>query len=237
MIKAETRYGGWFQMKYIQLNNVMGFANCRNQSYSSSEGFPKITMKLWSGKAYGVLGEYGLGAWGLVNCIGGAGELISGEILVDGNPITKETLFQRTCFVSEMPNVAGLSEEKTVRETIEVALQTSKQPYSAMGIKELFELSDERFDREISQISGEIRQVSMAVGFAFGKDIFCYPWLISNQISRYLSQKAIHILREHNKLILIPTANRRDVRGFCNAFLEILPKGILLPRHLKGLPN
>ena len=208
-------------MQMLLLDNAMGYADCKNQTYSLCDSFTRASFRLFAGKVYGIVSPFGLGSWGLTNCIGGAGTLIDGTILLDGKPVNQEGLREKSCFISESASEAELSEHLTVRQMIGESLKESGLSYTEQDIKSFFSLSDERFERPIAQISGEIRQVSAAVGFARGKEIFCYPWLISNQIDRYLFPQTLSFLREEKKLVLIPTDPERKIAPYCDGIIKL----------------
>ena len=58
----------------------------------------------------------------------------------------------------------------TVRGCIEKALRKSSLPYSSDEIRDMFEMTKERFDRNYENVSGEIWTISMGMGFAANKD-------------------------------------------------------------------
>ncbi|MBE6529450.1 MAG: hypothetical protein E7680_02465 [Ruminococcaceae bacterium] len=208
-------------MNTLELKGVVGYSNCINQTYFILDSFTRASFRLCTGKIYGIISPFGLGSWGLTNCIGGAGNIIEGTILLDGLIATQKELHSLSCFVSASVSISELSEQRTVHQNIEDALQNSGLSYTAQQIKTWFSLSDERFERPISEISGEIRQVSAAVGFARGKEIFCYPWLISNQISQYLLPQTLSFLREQKKIVLFSTDAKQKVSRYCDAIIEL----------------
>lgn len=194
-------------MTQVEINDFMGSAYCHSQSYSSREGFLPITYQFLSGNVYGLISDFGRGSWGLTTCLGGKCEtVIKGTVAVDRQTVNCNELRRYTCFVGERmindidPEQIGLSASKCIKRALEI----SKLPFTVDQIKEMFELSDERFDRDLNMVSGEIYRISIAIGFAFNKDIFCYPWMNTHDLSRYVDKKCIEVLRKYKKIVLIP---------------------------------
>lgn len=51
----------------------------------------------------------------------------------------------------------------------------------------------------------------MAVNFALGRDIFCYPWLNLNDIERFKTaceHKVIDFLKRTGKIIIVPSSQK-----------------------------
>ncbi len=215
----------------ITLNGFSGLANCKAVCgkivlYSSREAFKKISCEINSSNVYGLIGEYGSGAWAFSECIGGRGESCDGEIYINGEKasvdikikngqianqnklyITIKELYKSTCFIGEADIKDLLTVKKiTAKIAIERALKISKLPYTVNEIKNMFFLTDGRFDRALRYTSAEIYRISIAIGFALGKEIFCYPWLNINQYMRTVDPRIMRILKKHNKIVLIPVS-------------------------------
>lgn len=53
----------------------------------------------------------------------------------------------------------------------------------------------------------------MAVNFALGRDIFCYPWLNLNDIERFKTaceHKVIDFLKRTGKIIIVPSSQKKS---------------------------
>lgn len=107
----------------------------------------------------------------------------------------------------------------TVRECVEKALDISKLPYSAQDIKQRFDLSSERFDRNLQYVSGEIWKISIAVGFALNRDVFCYPWMNTQDLRAFFDPQSVEMLKQNEKIVLLPTC-RTTLKSPYSRFLE-----------------
>lgn len=198
----------------IRIENFSALADCQSQLYSSKEGFMPLTYRFLQGKVYGLVSDFGCGGWALSSCLGGWCESkIQGNIYLNDTAVSCKDLRKQSCFVAEteIDGICSGQERLSVAECIQKALNISKLSVSAEEIRKLFGLSSERFYRDIGAISGEIFPASIAIGFALKKDIFCYPWMNTHDIARHLDSKVLNVLRENNKIVLLPT---------CRAFLK-----------------
>ncbi len=217
-------------MLKIQLLNFQDSVECKSILFTSKESFPKVSHTFVGGKVYGIVSDFGCGSWGLVTCLGGRCDQPEGEVLLNGEHIDCSVLKKYSCFISERL-YDGINSEQdylTPRQCIEKALNMSRLPYTVEDIKNMFGLSgdgincpptDGRFNRDLRYASGEIWTISMAVGFALGKEIFCFPWLNERDITR-VQKPFLDILRENKKIVLIPSGQKRELKRVCDDILD-----------------
>jgi hypothetical protein len=107
---------------------------------------------------------------------------------------------------------------KTVMEHIREGLIKSKSELCSSEIAEMFELTgmydnDERIgriNRPLEFQSGEVWRASMAIGVAYQKKLFCFPWLEPEFLINVLSkenQKYIERIRDIGGTIIVPVSN------------------------------
>lgn len=196
---------------------------CKSSLFQSKESFPKLNYTFNAGNMYGIVSDFGCGSWGMATCLGGrCSEYYTGKILLNGIDIPANQLSEYSGFVGEsiFASVNSPTDFLTPCKCIEQALSIGKQsPYSVMEIKKIFCLSDERFERPLNYVSGEIWWISMAVNFALGKDIFCYPWLNFHDVSLLEVAKQrgiIDFLKKENKIIIVPSSQKRILKKLCD---------------------
>lgn len=208
----------------LQLNDFQDGADCKSILFTSKEAFARITRKFTCGNAYGFVSDFGCGSWGLVTCLGGRCEDPEGEILLNQKTINCNELINYSCFISEKI-FKGINTEDdllSAKECIEKALQISKLPYSVQEIKAMFGLSDERFERNLNYVGVEIWIISMAIGFAYGKYIFCFPWLNERDV-HMLYKPHINILKRNGKIVLIPSSQKKLLKKICDHLIIFKP--------------
>ena len=206
----------------IQLENFQAVVNCHSDLYSSQETFLPVNYQFKKGNVYGLCSDFGCGSWGIATCLCGRGsENYTGKIYLNHNEIQLKILNHYSAIIPS-PIFDSLNSEGvylTVKECICKALDLSKLPYSFAEIKEIFCLTDNRIDRYLFDVSGEIWLISLAVNFALGKSLFCYPWLNEMDCGRV---KIIHqlgildFLKENGKIIVIPSSQRKMIKKYCD---------------------
>ena len=213
-------------IKILCVENLQDLVECRSFLYQSRESFLKCSFKLLAGNTYGVVSDFGYGSWGLVTCLAGRGtKEQSGNIFLNGQKVKYNTLKKYSCFIGEnvFEKVNSSENLLTAKECIEKALYISGLDYSTAEIKDIFSLSDQRFERPLEYVSGEIWQISTAVNFALGKDIFCYPWLNEFDIFRYETAcelGTIDFLKNKGKIVLVPSSQKNKLKRLCDHTME-----------------
>ena len=221
-------------IKHIICTDFQDVANCKSKIFQSRESFLKTNYDFKCDNVYGIVSDFGCGSWGLVNCIGGRNESnqwLSGQISVDGTNITPKEMRSYSAFIGEnvFDSINTTAEPLSAKECIEKALNISNQSYSALDIKEMFDLSSERFERNLNFVSGEIYRISIAVNFALGKDVFCFPWLNEHDVLN-VSKSILNILKEHDKIILIPTSQKNFAKTFSDHMI-VFEKGKVIYKY------
>ena len=202
--------------------NFQDAVQCSSTLFQSKESFLPISYEFKKGNSYGLISDFGCGSWGVVTSLRGyCSENYTGQILANHSLIHGKSLAEHACFLADsiFPGVNSPDKLLTPRECIKKALEQSLQPYSVEKIKKIFCLSDSRFERPLDQVSGEIWFVSVAVNFALGKEIFCFPWLNMLEIRWFksaLENGVIDFLKKKGKIILIPSSQRHTLHKYCD---------------------
>lgn len=199
----------------------MGSAFCHSQLYSCKESFLPITYQFLPANSYGLFSDFGRGSWALTTCLGGRGyDPISGSIYLNEVEICCNEMRKYSCFVGEntFDQINNAEDLLTAKICIQRALDISNLPYSVSEIKDLFRLSDERFERNLQYVSGEIWRISIAVGFALNRELFCYPWMNIHDLNAYLDVEIINVLKKYNKIVVIPTCRATIKSPFKKVF-------------------
>ncbi len=218
----------------IDLINYRSSAICKTENRCDMDAFPFVTYQFKKGNVYGLISDFGDGSWGLATCIGGRGSKeYDGKILLNNAEIPPQNLSEYSAFIREkvISKVNFADNLGSARECIQNALKISGLNCSVDDIKSLFKLTDSRFDRTLDCVSGEIWQISMAIQFALGKDIFCFPWLNIREFSRFegmCEEGIISFLKSENKIILVPTSRKKEAKKLCDRIICFEKKGLRL---------
>lgn len=94
----------------------------------------------------------------------------------------------------------------SVKEEIEEALSKNSLGYTAKEIKEMFFLTEARFDRPLDAVGIEVWKASMAIGFSQNKKIFCFPYMGINMVYSHSEQfKCLFkMLKSLDIIVLMP---------------------------------
>lgn len=206
-------------LKFIDFQDLV---ECHSITFQSRETFLPITYEFKPENVYGIISDFGCGSWGLTTCVGGrCSKEYNGKVFLNDIEIPADTLAKYSCFISENIYTDLNIEPKlmTAKECIAQALSISSLPYSVNQIKSMFYLSDGRFERPLAYVSGEIWLISMAINFALGKQIFCYPWLNEHDIARFeiaYRHGIIELIKNAGKIVLIPSSQKKFLRKYCD---------------------
>ena len=125
-----------------------------------------------TGKAYGLISEYMQGCMYLSYLIGGKIALEDGlEIYMDEQKANAERLNDISW------NIEPYYEKYrnlVVKKSIEKALKKEIVSETFEQIAKVFTLTEPRYDRKLSQLSGERWRASTAIGYTLGKRIFLF---------------------------------------------------------------
>ncbi|MBR7116911.1 MAG: hypothetical protein IKC87_04300 [Clostridia bacterium] len=207
-----------------------GQAFCRSRFYSAYDNFPH---KAVVGKEYPY--EFNAGIYTLF------GEIDSGNFAIsyllsmypyarkdfvlwdpavaeiDGKEIPLDELGKFSCYLDEVYPLFSTSD--SIRASIEKGLEQSGSEYSCEEIRDLFCLDKERFERPLSGVGNERFRCMAAIGFSYGKDIYCFPWLSHERFVSYHKNITwlLDLLAYLNKTVIVPVGYpdkpKREHRG------------------------
>lgn len=181
------------------------------------------------GKIYGLLSEIGEGGNAISYILSGREKIKCEKLFISNNDIQKEYVENKRCqegwLVGEGIGKHGAFNEKTIVNQIKTALKVSKSKYTASEIIDLFELSYDRINNKFSHMSWEGWRASVAIGFAMDKYVYCFPWkekaYLKNIVLNTGFSFYINILKAEEKIVLIPSNDRKLLELFCDEVIEV----------------
>ncbi|SEQ06249.1 hypothetical protein SAMN02910289_01155 [Lachnospiraceae bacterium RM5] len=179
------------------------------------------------GNLYGIIGEFGDGGAALSCGITGNTNFYEGKIFFDNIEKKIKDVIEISWYIGNdlyqnsmkrKFNIKPKINKKTIKEQIEHGVQSQLTGDDCHSISQMFQISSERLNRNISFVSGERWKASAAIGYANGKKIFCYPWMNSKDIERYKEQlvHTVNILLDTKCIIIIPTTKEENVKSISN---------------------
>lgn len=177
-----------------------------------------------SGKIYGIIGECGSGGWGLSYLLSGKDTCPKQEIIINENNAFQKDLKKIGWYVGDQIQRKNfLCKEMSIIKQLQLGVKQSNNKISVDEIVQKFNLSHDRLNKKISELSWEKWRASIAIGYAHNKRIFCFPWLNTAQINDLILNTGLHIysdiLRKEGNLIIIPTGKKEALEYIADEYL------------------
>lgn len=199
-----------------------GYLYCKSVFYSSYNVLNlSMNFKFTTG-VNKLFGEIDSGAWGISYLFSMYAYDVQKELFfnplfanVDGYEIPLETLSKSCCYLDEKTYPLFSKKHKTVRNLIQKGLRKTKNNKTTKEICELFMLDPERIERPICNVGNEKFRAMAAIGYAHGKQIFCFPWMSQRIYNHYSSNilTLLDILEKLKKIVILPV--EKQVNSDC----------------------
>ena len=212
--------GDKLQIINVKTEDRLVNTNYRDE-YKYTERLYDSIYEFKKGKSYGILSEIGEGGGGLSWLLSGREEVRNECINVFGKRYTNGNKIDEGWWVCE-----GIEKcPKTVRKQINFALKNGRKELTIDDIISEFGLTKERLDSKFEQYSWESWRVSVAIGYALGKEIFCFPWLNEEQLKQIVLNTGYFFytdkLKQRDGVILLPSNNRKILEAMTDEIIEI----------------
>ena len=125
-------------------------------------------------------------------------------VFVDGRLCDIKVLSDYSCYMDNELYPA-FSRDMPINELIAKNI-INNEDMSLEEIKELFQLSDLRFNRPICQMGNEGIRGMAAVGYSMGKQVYCFPWLSRSRLDYFAYNLiyCIETLKNLNMIVITP---------------------------------
>ena len=179
-------------IKEILVSNEGGLC-CKSNFYTSHDAVvSSVKFKFTTGVNM-LVGDIDSGIWGMSYLLSMFNRIDIKKscfqyplvATVNGNEMPLKELTKHCCYLDQEQYPLFLSKRKTVRQLIDTGVKKSQSALKPNEIIELFALSSERLDRPICYVGNERFRAMAAVGFAFSKQVFCFPWLSKKMFDYY----------------------------------------------------
>jgi hypothetical protein len=188
---------------------------CHNFSYS-----------FIGGRSYGLLSECGAGAWTISYVLSGRTDFNEGAIHLNKTLANASSLKKYGWYIGDDLNIKKSFitrlKPKTIRQHILAGIKDASQ-LKLEEIIEIFGLSHTRLDRPIHSISNERWNASAAIGFAYNRKIYCFPWLNSYWIKRLEPRisEIINVLTASGYIVILPTNKEDSIRHLVHTIVDV----------------
>ena len=199
----------------MEINEIVikseGYIYCKSKFYSACDSLQSYSSYTFSQGINKLLGEIDSGNWAASYLLSMYNHRAKDFVLFD-DPIVfvndqKLPLKDISKFTCYMDNLDPLFLTKaSIKQMVKKGLTRSRLGFSCDDIKEMFSIDDERFERPISGAGNEIFKALGAIGVAFNKEIFCFPWLSNRRYAYYHKNLTIVLqaLEDLRKIVILP---------------------------------
>lgn len=216
------------QLRKVFYNKLLPVGGQKNK-YSATHVWEELydfSYEFEFGKAYLLRGSSGDGAWALSWILGGLVACGSGKICSDDKLVTPSDLRAHSWIVrSDEIKRFGF-----MRQSVQTQIQQGlKKNGELLGISENqiiqeFDLTPERYDRLVTQLSHEAWRASPAIGLVHGKRIMCFPQMspIRHTYASYIRLKEIfEFLKSFGVMIIFPYDGTDYLEGTFDEIIDL----------------
>lgn len=203
------------------MKNIGGSYNCVSRLYEAHSTVCVQQLTLKSGVNV-LFGDIDSGGWGISRAMSMPENFkyrgrkyrafpcpypvaAQSEIYVDGRESCFEELGKTSCYLDCAHKLyrPGFA----VKASVEKGLKISGLAYNAQDIMGMFEIAPFRFERPLKAVGNECWRAMAAIGFANGKQIFCFPWLSAKMVEYFYYQLTapMNKLAELGATVVLPT--------------------------------
>lgn len=183
-----------------------------------------LHCKFRSGNVYGIIGECGSGGWALSYVLSGRDTCPQQKIYVNENGVSQKDLEELGWYAGDgIAKIGFFDKEKSILKQLQYGLKKNNNPFSIDEIVQKFKLSQDRLSSKMSQLSWEKWRASIAIGYAHGKKVYCFPWLNTAQVNDLILNTGFHIyldiLKEEGSIIIIPTDKKETLEFIADEYI------------------
>ncbi len=193
--------------------NCAGYIHCRSQFYTANTTISSLDYQFNQG-INNAIGEIDSGAWGISYLISmypyhskDFTLFAPPLVLLNNLYVTPNSLANISCY---MDCIHPLFDSKhSVKVTVNKYIKKNELHYSASEICQLFQISEDRFERSLSGMGNELYKGMAAIAYSAQKQIFCFPWLSKSRIAALNGNLDIllEILNNLGMMVIIPKGN------------------------------
>jgi len=129
------------------------------------------------------------------------------ELSVNGETMKLSDFMKYSCYMDK--SYPLFSSKTPIKKLVSDSIKKNKKEYSADYIRELFNISDFRFERSLSGVGHEIFRAMAAIGYVNNKQVFCFPWMSMRRFKAYNNHMSdlLNILDLLGAVVILPLGN------------------------------
>ena len=187
-----------------------GYVYCRSRFYSANDVLSNSIFAFSPGINW-LTGEIDSGNWAVSYLLSVYNRypkdfvLLKDPVLsIDDRSVSLDEVFKLSCYMDEVYPL--FSSSSTVENLLLKGLKKRGSDYSCSDIREMFCIDSNRFKQSIQCAGNEAFKAMAAVGFAVGKEIYCFPWLSQKRFDGFHLHLTflLELLDKLNKTVIFP---------------------------------
>ncbi len=188
-----------------------GYVDCKSNFYSAKDVLNAPSGIILNSGTNILTGDIDSGIWAISYLLSmyssSSKEFVFSEklrISINDTDCPLEKTVSQACYLDTIhPLFSG---NATVEKMIKLGLTKTKSSYLYEDVVKEFCLDKERITRPLSGIGNERFRAMAAIGFSWGKEIFCFPWLSRARFKYYQGHLDFlaDLLEKHDKLAILP---------------------------------
>lgn len=197
----------------------------RKQEYSTNVLCEK-SFSFYTGKIYGILCNHNECGWGVSYLLSGRAAIDQEKIFINGKEYNKGEIIKEGWYVGEGINKKFFCPlNNTLKKQILFALKQSKINQNLNDVIDKFELSRDKIDCKFFKLGWESWRASVAIGYAYGKKIYCYPWMDTAYLKELIYNSGFifysNILKNAGNITILPASDRCLLEMICDEIITI----------------
>ncbi len=212
------------ELKIITMQRSEKIENAMKETFN--EVILDNTFIFEKGKIYGIVCEQGEGGELLSSLISGRIKAIGEKAFFNNSEIPFSELQNKAWYVGKSEYSGRPFKREIIAEkAIDKAIKKYGRFKDINDLIEQFGLTKGRLNHKISSYSGEKWRVSLAIGYASKKEIFCFPWMNTAYFNHIMLSSSVYRffrkMKEEGLIIILPTSRKENVQGFVDDIIEI----------------
>ena len=188
-----------------------GYVYCKSKFYMVQDVLSKNTSYTFSKGVNKMAGDIDSGIWAISYLLSMykwcSEDFVLFEqpnAIINDKAMSLDEISEFSCYMDE--SYPLFSPNQSVREHIIQGLRHSKLEISYDDIRKIFCIDSERFQQPLKNTGNEIFKAMAAIGFSYGKEIFCFPWLSVKRFNSYHNNitPLLKTLESLGKVIILP---------------------------------
>lgn len=178
------------------------------------------TFHFEKGKSYGILCNVSEGGGAVSWILSGRKGICEEEITVFGRKYSKGETVKEGWFIGE--GIQG--KNKSVAREIRIALNRSWLGLSVKDVAEKFSLTKDGLKCKVKECGWEGWRASAAIGYAMGKQIFCFPWLYTRILMDIVAKTGyfsyVEELKKKEAIVIVSASHRGILEEITDEIIE-----------------